>query len=103
MRITVPPAFNMTFVGPEGPYTVRFQPIDDWDGMIDVSIGGETMRWSVVDADQEETGGLVLGGMTTGSEKLWNDQFWFALRLSDAPPVIQYWGDQVIWRQDNAA
>jgi hypothetical protein len=92
----------MTFAGPEGPYTIHYEPIDEWDGMIDVSIGGLAMRWGVVDADQQEGGGLVLGGMTSGSEKLWNDQFWFALRLQEAPPVIQYWGDQVIWREDSA-
>ena len=44
--------------------------------------------------------GLVLGGMTSGSEGLWNDQFWFELRLNDSPPVIRYWGDKVIWRDD---
>ncbi|WP_282596342.1 hypothetical protein [Sphingomonas beigongshangi] len=41
--------------------------------------------------------------MTTGSEEVWNDQFWFELRLNDHPPVIRYWGDKVIWREDRAA
>jgi hypothetical protein len=40
--------------------------------------------------------------MTSGSEPLWNDQFWFELRLDDAPPVIRYWGDKVVWREDRA-
>src|SRR3954468_22924459 len=74
MRTTVPPAFSMTFLGPEGPYTIRFEPTDDWDGIIDVSIGALVMRWAVVDAQKEDGGGLVLGGMTTGSDELWNDQ-----------------------------
>src|SRR4051812_35709769 len=103
MRTTVPPAFSMTFSGPEGPYTIRFEPTDDWDGIIDVSIGALVMRWAVVDAEKEDGGGLVLGGMTTGSDELWNDQFWFELRFTDSPPVIQYWGNQVLWREDRAA
>jgi hypothetical protein len=103
MRTTVPPAFSLSFTGEEGPYTVRFQPTDEWDGIIDVSIGGLEMRWNVDDADREDGGGLVLGGMTSGSEPLWNDQFWFELRLDDAPPVIRYWGDKVFWREDRAA
>jgi hypothetical protein len=90
----------MSFTGAEGAYTIRFLPIDEWDGIIDVSIGGLEMRWHVLDADREEAGGLVLSGMTSGSNSLWNDQFWFELRLDDTPPVIRYWGNQVVWRED---
>ena len=61
------------------------------------------MQWDVVDADRDNDGSLVWGGMTTGSEEVWNDQFWFELRLNDHPPVIRYWGDKVIWREDRAA
>ena len=103
MRTQVPPAFEMSFTGPEGPYILQFQPTDPWDGIVDVSIAGTQMRWDVVDADREEAGGLVLGGMTSGTESLWNDQFWFELRLDDTPPVIRYWGDKVVWREDRAA
>jgi hypothetical protein len=103
MRTTVPAAFSLVFTGPEGPYTIRFQPADQWDGMIDVSIGGVAMHWRVVDADQEDSGAVVLGGMTSGSEPLWSDQYWFELRFSDAPPLIRYWGNQVVWREDRAA
>jgi hypothetical protein len=102
MRTTVPPAFSMTFSGLEGPYTIRFEPTDEWDGIIDVSIGGLAMRWDVVNAEKEDGGGLVLGGMTSGSDSLWNDQFWFQLRLRDTPPVIQFWGNQIMWREDSA-
>lgn len=103
MRTALLSAFTMTFAGPEGPYTIRFRPTDKRDGIIDVSIGGLEMRWDVVDADQEEGGGIVLGGITTGSDKLWNDQFWFELRLSDTSRVIRYWGDQSIWREDSGS
>jgi hypothetical protein len=103
MRTTVPPAFDLSFAGTEGAYIIKFQPTDEWDGIVDVSIGGVKMRWDVLNADREEAGGLVLGGMTSGSESLWNDQFWFELRLDDTPPVIRYWGDKVVWREDRAA
>lgn len=93
----------MSFSGPDGEYTIRFRPTDEWDGTIVLSIAGRQMRWAVVDADLEDGGGVVLGGMTSGSEAIWNDQYWFELRLADTPPVIRYWGDQVIWREDPAA
>ena len=60
------------------------------------------MRWDVDDAERDEAGRLVLGGMTSGSDSLWNDQFWFELRVNDAPPVIRYSGDKVVWREDFA-
>ena len=41
--------------------------------------------------------------MTDGSEPLWGDEFWFELRFSDAPSLIRYWGNQVVWREDRAA
>lgn len=99
----VPAAFSLAFTGPEGPYTIEFEPTDEWDGIIDVSIGGIPMRWRVLDADKEDSGQVVLGGMTCGSQQLWNDQFWFELRFADAPPLIRYWGNQVVWREDCAA
>jgi hypothetical protein len=92
----------MSFTGPEGEYTIHFQPTDEWDGIIDLTIGGRVMRWDVLNADREEARGLVLGGMTSGSEALWDDQFWFELRLDDTPPVIRYWGNEIIWREDRA-
>jgi hypothetical protein len=103
MKTKVPAAFRQKFVGPEGAYTVLFTPTDDWDGIIDVSIGGLDMRWQVLNAEQEANGAVVLGGTTDGSPSLWGDQFWFELRFEDAPPLIRYWGNQVIWREDRAS
>lgn len=103
MRTTVPAAFSLAFAGPEGRYTIQFEPTDEWDGAIDLSIGGVTMRWHVVDADREDGGAVVLGGMTDGSKPLWGDVLWFELRFSDMPPLIRYWGNQVVWREDRAA
>src|SRR4029453_15640820 len=64
MRTTVPPPFSMSFIGPEGPYTIQFHPTGEWDGVINVSMAGIEMRWDVDDADRGEAGGLVLGGIT---------------------------------------
>lgn len=103
MRTPVPAAFSLSFTGPEGPYAIRFEPTDEWDGVIEVSIGGVAMRWPVAVATQEVSGAVVLSGMTSGSEPLWSDQYWFELRVSDVPPLIRYWGNQIIWREDRAA
>lgn len=103
MRTRVPEAFSLSFTGPEGPYTIHFEPTDEWDGVINVSISGLAMCWHVMDAEEEAGGSVVLGGMTNGSEPLWKDQFWFELRFNDTPPLIRYWGNQVVWREDQAA
>lgn len=103
MKTNVPAAFRQTFTGPEGTYTVLFEPIDDWDGIIDVSIGGLDMRWQVLNAEQEASGATVLCGTTDGSVALWGDQFWFELRFEDAPPLIRYWRDEVLWREDHVS
>lgn len=103
MRTTVPPAFSLGFTGPEGPYTVRFEPVDEWEGEINVCIGGLSMCWQVVNADEEDNGSVVLSGMTDGSGALWSDQFWFELHVSATPPLLRYWGNQIVWREDNAA
>ena len=103
MRTKVPAAFEIAFVGPEGPYTIQFYPLDEWDGMINVTIGGQKMRWDVLSADSEEDGRLVLSGPTSGSEPLWNDLFWFELRRDDSPATIRFYGDKVLWREDCAA
>lgn len=98
----MPAAFTRVFSGLEGPYAVRFEPAGEWDGVLDVVIGGLAMRWVVEEAHAETDGGVVLGGMTSGSKPLWNNQFWFELRFEDQPPVIRYWGDRVLVREDRA-
>ncbi|GAB4352776.1 MAG: hypothetical protein Kow00114_01590 [Kiloniellaceae bacterium] len=102
MRTTAPPPFSVSFLGPEGPYTIHFQPDGRWDGLIDVTIGGMEMQWAVDDVRHDESGALAIGGMTRGSEDLWGQQYWFELRPNDSPAVIRYWGDKVVWRSDIA-
>lgn len=92
----------MSFLGAEGVYKINFQPTNDWDGIIDVTINGVDMQWSVDNSDQDESGDIVLGGMTYGSETIWNDLYWFELRLHDRPAIIRYWGDKIIWREDRS-
>ena len=90
----------MSFTGPEGPYTLQFRPLDEWDGVFDLVIGGQPFTWPVDTIDLTENGELNFSGMTVGSHALWGDQFWFVVRKEPAPPTITYYGDQVVWRTD---
>ena len=103
MRAKVPPPFEQCFDGPEGRYKLEFRPLDDWDGQIQTTINGHQMLWDVLNVETDTDAGLVLGGMTHGSEAIWDDVFWFELCLDDEPRTIRFWGDKVIWRQDLAA
>jgi hypothetical protein len=102
MRTVAPQPFSISFAGPEGSYTIHFRPDGEWDGLIDVTIGGLAMLWPVEDIQTENGGHLVISGLTKGTEDLWNQQLWFELRLHDSPPIIRYWGDKVVWREDAA-
>jgi hypothetical protein len=99
MRIKTPPPFEITMCGSEGPYTLAYAPTDDWDGEIAVCIGEVSMRWPVLNVEEDEAG-FRLGGMTSGSEPLWNDAFWFELSPNANPPRIDYFGNRVLWRSD---
>jgi hypothetical protein len=99
MRIKAPPAFDISMSGPEGAYTLSYAPTDDWDGEIAVSIGGISMRWAVLNVEEDQKG-LRLGGMTSGSEPLWRDAFWFELWPEADQPRIDYYGDRILWRSD---
>ena len=102
MITTVSDNFEILFAGSEGIYRTSFSPIDPWDGYIDVSIDGQAMRWAVIDTDRGDEGLLVLGGMTTGSRPIWNEEFWFELHLDDDPPIVRYWSEKMIWREDHS-
>ena len=102
MRVRTPKPFTVTMAGPEGSYNLSFSPIDEWDGVIDVAIGGIQMAWPVTRIEQEEGGRVCLSGMTVGAEEVWNDQFFFQLWTGLYPPTIEYWGDRVIWRTDSS-
>lgn len=103
MITKVPPAFKMTFCGPEGQYRFNYAPIGEWDGQIDVMIADIAMSWPGLAAHQDDGGKVALGGSTTGSKEIWGDTFWFELRYQDDPPIVRYWADRVIWREDNCA
>ena len=57
------------------------------------------MVWSIEAAD-DQGGDVVLSGITTGSERVWRDAFWFNLRPDADTPRIDYFGDRVLWRSD---
>lgn len=102
MRINAPQPFRLTFAGPDGPYTIDYRPTDEWKGVIEVAINGVAMLWDVAQVELESNGEQVLSGMTSGSEAIWHDQFWFELRPNGTPPLMRYWGDRVIWREDRS-
>jgi hypothetical protein len=93
MRAKMPAAFCATMTGPDGAYELAFRPLDEWDGVIEVTIAGEAMSWHVVRSDREEDGTTSTSGMTVGSEAVWADQFWFELVLGPEPICINYWGN----------
>ncbi|KQY34999.1 hypothetical protein ASD38_00005 [Caulobacter sp. Root487D2Y] len=100
MRTKMPPAFSATMTSPDGVYELAFRPLDECDGVVEVTIAGEAMSWYVVRGDEEEDGTVSLSGMTVGSDVIWGDQFWFELVLKPGPVQIKYWGDRVLWRSD---
>ena len=95
-------SFQLKLEGPDGLYLIDFAPTGKGEGKIEVSIAGHQMTWpvegtSVGDSDRE-----FLGGMTVGSEVIWGSVFWFELHLNNSPPLMRYWGDKAIWREDLA-
>ena len=93
-------SFQVTVTGPEGRYRLFHTPCDDSDGKIEVTIVGLAMTWHV-DVVMEDESGVVLCGMTVGSQAIWQDQFWFELRPNALPSRIEYWGDRTLWRRDS--
>ena len=101
MRINAPPPFELTFNNsPDDSYTIDYRPTDAWEGVIDVAIRGVSLRWYVAQVERDAKGRRALSGMTSGSEVIWQDQFWFELRPDDTPPIIRFWGNQIVWRED---
>ena len=103
MQIRAVSPLTVQFVGPEGHYSLQFQPSKDgWDGAVEVTIAGNTMLWSVERIERDDQNRLVLSGMTA-TKDLWKDSFWFEAIVEPQPGQITYWGNQVVWRTDNGA
>jgi hypothetical protein len=102
MREPAPRPFAVSVVSDDGPYVLNFRPTDKWDGTIDVVIRGHAMTWDVLTVDREADGTLTLSGSTYGSQGIWNDEFWYVLRVATGPASVSYYGDQVCWRTDYA-
>lgn len=94
-----PASFDLSVTGPEGSYRLIYTAGGDEEGSIEVEIAGVTMTWFVEVVSQNDDG-VTLSGMTTGSQSIWQNQFWFELRPEANPPRIEYWGNQVLWRTD---
>lgn len=104
MRINAPQnRFEITFALPDGNYVVRYEPVDDWDGRIAMSIRGVEVGGEVLAVEQGDDGGRVLMGAAGGFKDLDDNEFWFELRPDARPPVIEYFGDRVVSRRDEAA
>ncbi|WP_197427472.1 hypothetical protein [Bradyrhizobium retamae] len=58
------------------------------------------MTWYVDFVGLNEGGDVVLGGITTGSQAVWGDCYWFEVEANAGARCIEYWGDQVLWRKD---
>lgn len=101
MRIRCPKPFEFGVNGPNGLYTLRFEPLDEWDGSFIVEGLQKPMTWSVLTIDRNEDGELIFAGGTEGSEDVWGDYFWYEAQLEPAPPKITLWGNQVIARVDH--
>ena len=100
MRVRCPQPFSFAVEGPDGPYTLRFEPIDEWDGTFEVSGLSSPMTWDVLTVDINDVGEFVLSGNTEGSEAVWGDHYWFQARVHPGPPSVTLWGDRVIVRVD---
>ncbi|WP_036051053.1 hypothetical protein [Bradyrhizobium sp. Tv2a-2] len=93
--------FIAKFVGPEGNYAVEFTPTNGL-GSIKTTIGDAAMTWHVDFVGLNEGGDVILGGITTGSQAVWGDCYWFEVEADAGARSIEYWGDQVLWRKDGA-
>lgn len=85
---------QLTFAGPEGPYTLMFELEEDTP--IDVQYGSHRLRWSVEHIDED---GKV-SGLTWGTKPMWGDVYWFELVMRQETTQIEYWGNQVLIRVD---
>ena len=102
MRIKCPQPFSFTVIGPSGPYSLHFEPIDEWDGRFLVKGLAVPMTWGVLTINRTEESGLVFAGGTDGSEDVWGEYYWFEARIEPGPPTVTFWGNQVIARIDGS-
>ena len=92
---------SSTFEGPDGRYEVRVLEAEGNDGIIEFSFADTVEEWDINQIDYEEEG-TIYGGLGDWRER-WGDFYWFRYEPDAKPPIISYWGDQVIARQDFAS
>jgi len=101
MSVLQPEPFDVTFSGPTGRYRLGFRPDED-EGHFEVTLGDLSTVWDV-EVCEREGDGWRLNGLTRDTAATWGDTYWFSLETTGSRPRIQYWGDQVLVREDQAA
>jgi hypothetical protein len=99
MSVPQPEPFDLTFSGPTGRYRLGFRPDVD-EGHFEVTLGEVSTVWHV-DVCEREGDGWRLAGLTRDTVGAWGDTYWYSLGTGPTPR-IQYWGDQVLIREDQA-
>jgi hypothetical protein len=87
---------------PGAAYRFHFRPDpkDEWNGILELRLNGQSAVWRVFKIEEED-GVTSFGGVTEGD--LVGDGWWFEFRPKASPPLIRYWGDQVVVREDEAS
>lgn len=100
MRVKCPKPFSFTVNGPEGPYTLHFQPIDEWDGEFIIEGLQQQITLDVLEIKRSEEGELTFLGWPNGTEEVWDDFVWFEARPGFTPPQITLTDTHGITRVD---
>lgn len=77
MAVEQPKPFELTLVGPTGPYRLSFERDRD-EGRFNVLIGARATFWHVEVCERTEDG-WRLAGMTRETKDLWEDTYWFEM------------------------
>jgi len=102
-RVKCPKPFQLEASGSQGAYTLRFEPIDDWEGFFVVEGFSTSMRWSVLSVERSETGELILSGTTDGSLVVWDDEYWYEAVIGPERACLTFWIDRILIRTDEAS
>lgn len=102
MRVRAPAPFQLHVDRPQGSYSLRFEPVDEWDGQFIVEGLGAVMSWRVLSVDEDADGRLTLSGTTDAAAAVWGGEYWFEADIRRDGARISFWGDQVLVRSDDA-
>lgn len=100
MSANLPDAFVASFDGPQGPYTLAFDPQKD-ARCARITSGEETSFW-MIDRCEPAPRGWELGGLTGPAWAQWDDVYWASIFVGSEVERIEFWGNQVLVRTDLA-